>query len=96
MQGRYHAAVLVMGQQVLGTGGAPRSQAEELFLFPNISTKLPAVEMIPFFFRIHRNHHSSPLTSSFVVMETRPSGRDAVEHPGVGGCISGAVAWAQS
>lgn len=27
--------------------------------------------MIPFFFRVHRNHHSS-LTSSFVVMETKP------------------------
>lgn len=46
--------------------------------------------MIPFFFHVCRNHHFS-LTSSFVVMETKPSGRDVVEHPGVGGCISGTV-----
>lgn len=42
------------------------------------------MEMIPVFFPIHRNHPSS-LTSSFVVMETKPSGRDAMEHPGVVG-----------
>lgn len=44
--------------------------------------------MIPFFFHIHRNHHSSRLTSSFVVMETKPLGRDVVEHPGGSGCTS--------
>lgn len=60
---------------------------------PNINKKLPAVEMMPFFFRICWNHHFSRLTSSFVVMETRPSGRDAVEHPFVSGCISGAGLW---
>lgn len=70
--GWYHAAVLVVGQQLFGTGRSPISEAEELFLSPNVNKKLPAVEMIPVFFCIRGNHHSSRLTSSFVVMETQP------------------------
>lgn len=71
-----------------GAESTPVSRAGELFLSPNVNKKLPAAEMIPFFFRIHRNHHSSLLTSSSVGMETEPSGSPAVQHPGISRRIS--------
>lgn len=71
-----------------GAGSTPVSWAGESFLSPNVNKKLPAVEMIPFSFRARRNHHSSPLTSSSVGMETEPSGSQAVEYPGISRRIS--------
>lgn len=71
-----------------GAGSTPVSWAGESFLSPNVNQKLPAAEMIPFFFLTRRNHHSSRLTSSSVGMETEPSGSQAVEHPGISGRIS--------